>query len=93
MKATVCSSGDTDFFDIVAKVLQEDTLAPYLFLFCQDYLLQTFIDQIKENDFTLKEARIRWYPAETMRDVNYGDDLTLLANKPAQESRASCKKH
>ena len=31
--------GDTDCFDIVADVLQGDTLAPYLFIICLDYLL------------------------------------------------------
>ncbi len=32
-KAIVCSpDGDTNFFDIVAGVLQGDTLAPYLFI-------------------------------------------------------------
>ena len=34
-KVNVCSSGrDTDYFDIVAGVLQGDTLAPYLFIIC-----------------------------------------------------------
>ena len=33
--------GDTDYFDIVAGVLQGDTLAPYLFIICQDYVLRT----------------------------------------------------
>ena len=34
-KVKVCSlDGDTDYFDIVAGVLQEDTLAPYLFIIC-----------------------------------------------------------
>ena len=28
--------GDTDYFNIVASVLQGDTLAPYLFIICQD---------------------------------------------------------
>ena len=28
--------GDTDYFDNVAGVLQKDTLAPYLFIICQD---------------------------------------------------------
>ena len=31
--------GDTEFFDIVAGVLQGDTLAPYLFMIVLDYLL------------------------------------------------------
>ena len=28
----------TDYFDIVAGVLQGDTLAPYLFIICLDYV-------------------------------------------------------
>ena len=31
------SDGDTGFFDIVASVLQEDTLAPYLFIIYSDF--------------------------------------------------------
>ena len=34
---------DTDFFDIVAEVLQEDTLAPYLLIIWLEYVLQTSI--------------------------------------------------
>ena len=37
------------YFDIVAGVLQGDTLAPYLFIICLDYVLRTSIDKIKEN--------------------------------------------
>ena len=40
--------GDTDYFDIVAGVLQGDTLAPYLFIICLDYVVRTSIDKIKE---------------------------------------------
>ena len=40
MKAMVGSpDGDPDFFDIFAGVLQRDSLAPYLFIICLDYLL------------------------------------------------------
>ena len=31
--------GDTNYFDMVADVLQEDTLAPYLFIICLDNVL------------------------------------------------------
>ena len=31
---------DTDYFDIVAGVLQGDTLDPYLFIICLDYVLR-----------------------------------------------------
>ena len=33
--------GDTEYFEIVAGVLQGDTLAPYLFIVCLDYVLRT----------------------------------------------------
>ena len=33
--------GDTDLFDIVVRVLQGDTLAPYLFLIYLDDVLRT----------------------------------------------------
>ena len=42
-------NGDTDYFDIVAGVLQGDTLAPYLFIICVDYMFSTLINKIKEN--------------------------------------------
>ena len=57
-------NGVTDFFDIVAGILQGDTLALYLFIICLDYVLRTPIDLIKENGFTLKKARSRLYPAK-----------------------------
>ena len=41
--------GDTEYFDIVAGVQQGDTLAPYLFIICLDYVLRTSIDKIREN--------------------------------------------
>ena len=51
--------GDTDYFDIVAGVMQGDTLALYLFIICLDYVLRTSIDKITENDFKLSKERSR----------------------------------
>ena len=76
--------GDTDYFDIVAGLLQGDTLAPYLFIMCLDYVLKTSIDKIKENGFELKKKRSRRYSAKTITDADYADDIAILANTPAQ---------
>ena len=65
--------GDTEYFDIVA-LLQGDTLAPYLFIICLDYVLRTSIDKIKENSFELTKKRSRRYPAKTITDSDYADD-------------------
>ena len=76
--------GDTEYFDIVAGVLQGDTLAPYLFIICLDYVLRTSIDKIRENGFQLTKRRSKRYPAKTITDADYADDLALLANTPNQ---------
>ena len=83
-KVKVCFPvGDTDYFVIVAGVLQGDTLAPYLFIICLGYMLRTSIDKMKENGFKLTKERSRRYPTKSITDVDYADDITLLANAPA----------
>ena len=85
MKVKVCSPDvDTDFFDIVAGMLQGDTSASYLFITCLDYVLQTLIDLMKENDFTLAKAWNKRCPTQTITDTDYINDIALLANTPAQ---------
>ena len=76
--------GDTKYFDIVAGVLKGDTLAPYLFIICLDYVLRTSIDKIRENGFELTRKRSRRYPVKTITDADYADDIALLANTPNQ---------
>ena len=73
-----------DYFDIVAGVLPGDTLAPYLFFICLDYVLRTSIDKRKDNGFKLTRERSRRYPAQTITDMDYADDKALLVNTPAQ---------
>ena len=69
---------------IVTGVLQGDMLAPYLFIICIDYVLQTSVDLMKENGFTLAKARSRRPSAQMITDADYADDIALLANTPAQ---------
>ena len=76
--------GDTEYFDIVAGVLQGDTVAPYLFIICLDYVLRTSIDKIRENGFELKKKRSRWYPAKTITDAYNANHIAILVNTPNQ---------
>ena len=61
-----------------------NTLAPYLFIICLDYVLKTFINKMKDNIFKLTKERIRRYPTHTITDAEYANDIVLLANTPTQ---------
>ena len=76
--------GDTEYFDIVAEVLLGDTLDPYLFIICLENVLRTSIGKIRENSFELTKKRSRRYPAKTITDADYADDIAILANTPNQ---------
>ena len=39
---------------------------------------------MKDNGFKLAKKRSRRYPAQTIRDADYADDIALLANTPAR---------
>ena len=81
----VCSpDGDTEYIDIVAGVLQGDTVAPYFIIISLDYVLRTSIDKIRENSFELTKKRSRRYTAKTITDTDYADDIAILANTPNQ---------
>ena len=48
MKVKFADRIETDFFDIIAGVLQGATLAPYLLIICLDYVFRTSIDLMKK---------------------------------------------
>ena len=73
---------DTEYFDIVAGVLQRDTLAPYLFIICLDYVFRTSFHKIRDNGFELTKKRNRRYPAKTITDADDVDDIAILVNTP-----------
>ena len=43
-------------------------------------VLRTSIDKMKDNGFKLTKERSRRYPAHTITDADYADDIALLAN-------------
>ena len=48
------------------------------------WYLRPSIDNIKEYGFELTKKRSRRYPAKTITDADYADDIAILANAPAQ---------
>ena len=78
---TFLFSMETDFFHTVAGMLQGDTFAPYQFIICIYYALRTSVDLC----FLLVKARSRRYPARTITDADYADDIALLENTPARD--------
>ena len=76
--------GDTEYFDIVAGVLQGDTLAPYPFIIGLDYVFRTSIDKIRENGFADKEEEGEGTPQKQLPMPTTPIDIAILANTPAQ---------
>ena len=72
--------GDTQFFEITTGVLQCDTIAPFLFIICLDYVLKSSIDCSPNFGFTLKKRRSRRHPATYITDTDYADDIAITAD-------------
>ncbi|XP_035664112.1 uncharacterized protein LOC118407702 [Branchiostoma floridae] len=73
--------GDTEPFQILAGVLQGDTLAPFLFIVALDYALRCAIEGKEERlGFTLKERASRRIPAKIVTDLDFADDIALISD-------------
>ena len=49
--------------------------------------IKTSIDKIRENGFELTKKRSRRYPAKTITDADYADDIAILANTHNQAEK------
>ena len=47
--------GETNFVNIVARVLQRDTYYHHVFIICLDFVIRTSIELIKEYGFIFKK--------------------------------------
>ena len=86
LRAKVVSpDGDTEYFNILAGVMQGDTLAPFLFVIVLDYALRMAIDG-KEDELglTLHKRRSSRIPAVSICDLDFADDIALLSNEIEQ---------
>ena len=74
------TDGDTPFFEIKTGVLQGDTLAPFLFIICLDHIIKNSLDCNKELGFTISKRKSSRYPAISITDADYADDIALTTN-------------
>ena len=81
----ITPDGDTDEFDILAGVLQGDTLAPYLFIIVLDYCLRSAIEGKEERlGFTITPRRSRQVGPLNITDLDFADDIALLSDTATQ---------
>ena len=78
--------GDTEYFDIFAGVLKRDTLAPYLFIICLDYVLRHRLIKSKKMTSSWQRKEVEGTPQKAITDTDYADDIAILANN-TQPSR------
>ena len=75
--------GVSEEFDIVAGVLQGNTLSPYLFIIVLDYVLRKAINGHNEElGFTIVPRRSRILHPTVLTD--FSDDIALLSNTVSQ---------
>ena len=85
MAKVASPDGETDLFEILAGVLQGDTLAPYLFVIILDYALRSAIEGREEElGFHLIKRRSRRIGPEVVTDLDFADDIALLSEEMHQ---------
>ena len=68
------------FFDITAGVLQGDTLAPFTFIICLDYILRKAIDEKTDLGFILIQIKSRRHLAKKISEADHADDIAVLTD-------------
>ena len=84
-KARVLSpDGETELFDILAGVLQGDTLAPYLFAIVLDFAMRKALEGREDLGFQLTKRWSRRHPPVTITDLDFADDIALISEEIAE---------
>ena len=78
----VTPDGDTEMFEILAGILQGDTLAPFLFVIVLDYALRNAINGMEEElGFHLERKRSNRVAPLTITDLDFADDIALICQE------------
>ena len=81
----ITPDGETEFFSILAAVLQGDTLAPYLFEIILDYAMRKAIGGNEEElGFTLHYRRSRRHEPVILTDTDFADDIVTISEEMEQ---------
>ena len=82
-KAKVLSpDGETELFDVLAGVLQGDTLAPYLFVIVIDYIMRKAVgNKAEELGFRLDIRKSRRKSPTIITDLMFADDIALVSEE------------
>ena len=84
----VTPDGDTDLFDVVAGVLQGDTLAPYLFAIVLDYTMRMAVGGKEEElGFTIERRRSRRHNPVILTDTDFADDIATISEEIEQAQK------
>ena len=80
MAKVLSPDGETELFEILAGVLQGDTLAPYLFAIVIDYCMRQAIgDDAERLGLTLERRKSRRVGPKIITDVDFADDIALIS--------------
>ena len=85
-KAKVLSPDvETEFFEILAGVLQGDTLAPYIFTTMIDYATRQVIgNDALDLGFKIDRKRNRRHNPDVITDLDFADDIALVTEELEQ---------
>ena len=72
--------GETEPIDIIAGILQGDTLAPFLFIMVLDYVLRMSLDLNNSKGLQLHPRKSSRHPAVHLTDADFADDIALISN-------------
>ena len=77
--------GETELFNILAGVLQGDTLAPYLFAIVIDFVMRQAVGNKAEDlGFRIETRKSRRIPPKVITDLMFADDIALVTEEIEQ---------